>query len=188
MAKLYNKNTWQDEVLGGDERYNVLADDGTVLYSNVRIELATAVVQAGTAADAAKMNNIEDGVDGLDTKLADLDPVEMVDYQDLSTIIGWSSFTTKSLIIYKIGKIRIVAFQIEGTGSGTSVSFTLPDATRHLVRTSVQVRDNSGTRSEGFVQFSTGTTTASFYTTWIAGAWTDGGIREIRGSFVYFTY
>ena len=67
MAKIYTKNTWVDEVLAGDERYNIAQDDGTPIESTVQIALATDVAQAGTAVDAAKMNNIEEGIDGLDT-------------------------------------------------------------------------------------------------------------------------
>lgn len=69
MSKIYSKNTWQDEALADDERYDIAEDDGTPISSNVQIALATAVVQAGTAVDAARMNNIEDGIDGLDTLL-----------------------------------------------------------------------------------------------------------------------
>ncbi|HZW02867.1 MAG TPA: hypothetical protein VFF68_03000 [Anaerolineaceae bacterium] len=67
MAKLYTKTTWTDEVLAGNERFHIKADDGTPIESNVQIELATAVAQAGTAVDAEKMNNIENGIDGIDT-------------------------------------------------------------------------------------------------------------------------
>lgn len=69
MTKIYTKNTWVDEVLSGDERYNILADDDTPIESTVQIELDTAVAQAGTPVDASKMNNLEDGVDQLDTLL-----------------------------------------------------------------------------------------------------------------------
>lgn len=69
MAKLYTKNTWQDEVLSGNERYNVLEDGGASIHSNIQIALATAVAQAGTPATAARLNNIENGVDAVDTLL-----------------------------------------------------------------------------------------------------------------------
>lgn len=69
MAKIYTKNTWVDEVLAGDERYDIKENGGAAFKANMQINLATTVSQAGTAANAAKMNNIENGVDGLDNLL-----------------------------------------------------------------------------------------------------------------------
>lgn len=70
MAKIYVKNTWLDEVLSAAERYDIKDNAGAVVHGNMQIGLLTTVVQAGTAADAAKMNNLESGVDGLDTLIA----------------------------------------------------------------------------------------------------------------------
>lgn len=131
MAKLYTKNTWADEVLAGDERYNILDDNGDPIESTVQIELATAVAQAGTAVDADKMNNIEDGIDAIDDRLDDLETgidSGMVDYSDTSTITGWSSFSTKVILYKVIGKMVFVEFNIAGTSNNTAAQFTLPYA------------------------------------------------------------
>jgi len=69
MAKIYTKKTWVDEVLAGEARYNILDDTGGDIHSNVQVNLATAVAIAGTAVDAETMNNIENGIDALDTLL-----------------------------------------------------------------------------------------------------------------------
>jgi hypothetical protein len=61
----YTKTNWVDELLAGDERYNILDNGGTPISSNVQIALATDVMQAGTAANAAAMNNIESGIETL---------------------------------------------------------------------------------------------------------------------------
>jgi hypothetical protein len=66
MAKLYTKNTWVDESLAEDERYNILTTGGSSLYNDIQIELSSSVAVAGTALDAAVMNNIEDGIDAID--------------------------------------------------------------------------------------------------------------------------
>lgn len=55
----YVKNTWIDEVLAGDVRYNILEDGGGAFKSTMRINLGTTVTQAGTVLNAARMNNIE---------------------------------------------------------------------------------------------------------------------------------
>jgi len=72
MTKLYSKQTWTDEVLAGAERYDILEDDGTPIYEDAQIALATAVTQAGTAVDATRLQHIEDGLDAVDTRANDL--------------------------------------------------------------------------------------------------------------------
>ncbi len=70
MGKLYTPGTWTDEILAGAERYDILNSSGSTLYEDVQINLATPVAVAGTEQSAALMNNIEDGLDALDTKVA----------------------------------------------------------------------------------------------------------------------
>lgn len=74
MAKLYTKNTWVDEVLAGAERFDIKEDGGAAIHSNTQIVLATGVTTAGTPVDASKMNNIENGVDAIDTRVNNLSP------------------------------------------------------------------------------------------------------------------
>lgn len=68
MAKIYTKNTWANEVLAGDEKYTI-EEGGVQTHADAVIALKTEVVTAGTPVNAEKMNNIEEGIDGLDTKL-----------------------------------------------------------------------------------------------------------------------
>ena len=67
MAKTYTKNTWIDEVLAGAERYDIKENGGAAYKSTMQIVLSTAITQAATALTAALMNNLETGVDTLDT-------------------------------------------------------------------------------------------------------------------------
>lgn len=69
MAKQYTKTTWVDEVLTEAARYNILEDGGVMIQEEVQIKLATEVVIGATAADVATMQNIEDGIDEMDTLL-----------------------------------------------------------------------------------------------------------------------
>ena len=66
----YTKTTWVDEILAGTELFNIKQSDDTPIESDVKIELATAITTAGTAIDAAKMNNIESGIEALATGAA----------------------------------------------------------------------------------------------------------------------
>jgi hypothetical protein len=78
MAKLYTKATWVDEVLAGAARMDINEDDGTPIHENVEIALHTGVTVAGSDVDAAKMNNIEDGLDAVDTLLSQVNNVNCV--------------------------------------------------------------------------------------------------------------
>ena len=69
MAKIYSKNTHVDEVLVGDEIYNIKDSEGAIIHGDVVIELASTVAVAGTAENAEVMNNIEEGIDDLDDLL-----------------------------------------------------------------------------------------------------------------------
>ena len=68
----YSKTTWVDEILAGVTRYDILEDDDTPIEETVQVVLSTAVTQAGTSVEADVMNNIEDGIEEIDTKLTTL--------------------------------------------------------------------------------------------------------------------
>lgn len=93
MSKIYSKTTWVDEVLANAAKYLVKDDAGETVYNNALIELATEVVTAGTGVTAATMQNIEDGIDALDTQINDTDGIaDTVDALDniLTDGTGWS--------------------------------------------------------------------------------------------------
>jgi hypothetical protein len=74
MTKIYTKNTWVDEVLATTPtKYQVKNDAGTEVYAGAEISLATAVSVAGSPVNATRMNNIDDGLDALDTKVSDME-------------------------------------------------------------------------------------------------------------------
>lgn len=91
MAKLYTKNTWVDEVLAGDARYNILEDGGTPIEEKAQIVLDTTVTQAGTAVDADLMNNIENGIDTLDNVLDNPNLTEKTTVIDADNILLYDS-------------------------------------------------------------------------------------------------
>lgn len=105
MPKNYTKATWQDEELADEALYNITESDDSPFKSDVKIKLNTGVIQAGTPVVAERMNNIENGIDLLDTKLADA--------QDLLTTGGTSTAYT----ITTIGAAELT------TGEGFRVRF-----------------------------------------------------------------
>jgi hypothetical protein len=97
MGKIYAKNTWLDRIISGALRYDIKDNSGTSLYSQVQILLHNTVTQAGSALLAAWMNNIEGGVDAIDTLTADkLAPITLAGTSTAYTLttIGASALTT----------------------------------------------------------------------------------------------
>ena len=85
----YDKNTWVDEVLAGSERYDTLTNEGGAIESNIQIVLATSVTTPGTAVDADKMNNIEEGIASMEISAADPKTTPI----DADTAGFWDSVT-----------------------------------------------------------------------------------------------
>ena len=51
-----------------------------------------------------------------------------IDYSATSTVVGWTTFTQKTIRYSVIGKLLIVEYFISGTSNATTTSFTLPQA------------------------------------------------------------
>lgn len=63
-----------------------------------------------------------------------------VDYSALSTIVGWSSFTTKSIWILNVdNKFLLVNYFIDGVSNSSPTSFTIPN-------NAIERIDNNGIR------------------------------------------
>lgn len=192
MAKLYSKNVWVDEVLADDERYDISEDDGTPIYADAQIALATAVTQAGTAVDADKMNNIEDGVDAIDDRLDDVDGrVEDIedgwlDYSATSTITGWSSYTVKEIFYKVVGKIVFINFALAGTSNSATATFTLPYTSINMsILVAIAAKDNGSIINNAVAAVNPGSNLAGFYTNMDAAAWTASGTKTVVGQFFY---
>lgn len=91
MTKTYTKNTWTDEVLAGGARYDVLTDGGTPINEDVQINLTTPVTTAGTPVTSALMNNIENGIDTLDTAIDVMSHADKATPIDADSINLWDT-------------------------------------------------------------------------------------------------
>lgn len=144
MGKLYTKNTWMDEVLTGDERYDIAEDDGTPYKSDMRIDLATTVAVAGTAANAAKMNNIENGIDAIDDRLVSaVDDIAALNAKNIETLSAAKTLTDASEPVQALdpnGSDRDVNLPTEASTNHIFYIINTADATENLV-----VKDDGGT-------------------------------------------
>lgn len=131
------------------------------------------------------MSSVRSKLNNVITEVNLLDPTDWIDYSATSTIVGWSSFTTKVIKYRVIGKMVFVNFGLNGTSNSATTSFTLPsnnvNATTlvngmYAVNNGVQVRGMSVTtlNSNTILLFQNESAT-----------WTASGLKYIYGQFFY---
>lgn len=110
-----------------------------------------------------------------------------IDYSTTSTIIGWSSFTTKYLNYTIIGKVMYVHFDLQGTSNSTTSSFTLPiNSVAFLDVASMRAGDNGVFLSTpGLIEMGSGSSTVTLYTAPSGATWTASGTKSCFGEFFY---
>ena len=159
---------------GSDAGSNLLIqsreDDGTFLNNTIKIWRDSGDIQIGAG---------------------DLYSVPWTDYEDDSSITGWSSFTTKVLEYKRVGNLVFCNYRFSGPGNATSVSFTLPDVAHsasRFVHKPGRTKDNNvwgtglayGRTSGSLVVFGKQETSG------VSGSWSSGtGTRVLEGSFWY---
>jgi len=116
-------------------------------------------------------------------------PPTWTDYSGTSTVVGWSSFTTKVIRYSQSGKQMTVNYYIEGTSDATSITFTLPTAIGASGVTPLQgltFAINNG--SSAIAQFSLSGSTVTLNRFNAIGAtttWTNSGTKRAAGTFTY---
>ena len=83
------------------------------------------------------LSSVRTKLNSVITEVNLLDPTDWVDYSATSTVVGWSSFTTKIIKYRVIGKQVFYIVNIVGTSNSTTASFT-------LAHTTVNQTDNVG--------------------------------------------
>lgn len=112
------------------------------------------------------------------------------DYTATSTVVGWSSFTTKYIYYKKVGTSVYVMYDLVGTSNSTSTTFTLPYAAVSLPGTVLwggYIQDNGGSDAITPGVLTGGTSTATIYKTAAFGAFTATGAKSAIGQFWYVT-
>lgn len=109
-----------------------------------------------------------------------------INYSASSTIVGWSSFTTKQIYYKDIGKTRFVYFKFDGTSNSTTTSFTLPSASSNTIDCGGQARtDDNGVTGLGHYVLPANSATVAAYYGVTAAAWTASGTKRLLGQFTY---
>ena len=129
------------------------------------------------------LNKVRDSLATLVAKKQDT--AAWVDYSATSTITGWSSYTTKLIQYQVVGKTMKVMVQIEGTGTGTSVSFTLPNSAtawgkQYFI---LHTRNNTTQSASVATVAANGSTVTVSNSSSTTSSWTNGVGRDVQGQF-----
>ena len=133
------------------------------------------------------MNGVANGVYGGD--LPNQINTPWIDFSQQSTIVGWSSYTQKTIRYKVIGNIVYVSFNILGTSNSTSTNFSLPIQTKSIGLSYCYGVDNNVAQIGLISQTTTPSNVfnAQRYTTInaISSSWTASGTKQINGQFFY---
>ncbi len=171
-------------VLWGSITGDLIDQTDLLAELNIKKDVADSGRSVSNYVTGWSLNKVRDSLATLIGKKQDT--AVWVDYSATSTITGWSAYTTK-LIQYRIvGKVMQVMVQLEGTGTGTTVSFTLPNSasawgtqyfilhTRNNTTQSASVATVNANSSTVTVSNSASTTTS----------WTNAVGRDVQGQFI----
>lgn len=121
----------------------------------------------------------------------DVYTIGLTDYSATSTIVGWTSYTTKQIFYKKVGKTVTVYYHLAGTSNSTSTSFTVPFSASSAgvdFYAKVATGTNNGTRmtSSPYIRIPATQSTVTVYR-YDDSAWTASGTKMVRGQFTYET-
>ena len=112
-----------------------------------------------------------------------------VDYSTTSTIVGWTTFTQKTIRYLVVGKILTVQYYIAGTSNSATTSFTIPQTSTNItgmIWSNNNQSQNNAISYMGYANIPNASSTISFgyYPTGasITSTWTASGTKYIRGT------
>jgi hypothetical protein len=141
-----------------------------------------------TVAMWREINKLRDALNRLTGSQLAVYETTFIDYSAISTIVGWTSYTTK-LVWYRqiIVKHYFVQARIVGTSNSLTTSITLPSAQQGGIRLRIPVQaiDNGGAYAWGVGDLPVSSNVLTLYPTLAMGNWTAGGTKEINVAFEY---
>ena len=142
------------------------------------------MAQISSISNGEALSSVRTKLNDVITNVNLLDPTDWVDYSASSTIVGWSSFTSKIIRYRIIGKQMFVQFSLSGTSNSTSVTFTLPDNCVNITGALTHFATNNGVA----VGVCHGTPSGNsnlitLYASTITASWTSSGTKSTRGQF-----
>ena len=105
------------------------------------------------------MNGVANGLYGGD--LPNQINTPWIDFSEQSTIVGWSTFTQKTIRYKVVGKMVFLQVQIVGTSNSTTTSISLPFISAISSQNIIFVQ-SAGTNQAGVLAFAPNNNTATF--------------------------
>lgn len=121
-----------------------------------------------------------------------LGPIDFDDVQVggvTSNVLGWATYSERTIIIKKVGATVTVYFALEGTSNDTVCSFTVPWNSRYTMNIQqASAYDNTTALDpNGVINLTAGSSTVTISKSRTSAAWTNSGGKITRGEFQYFT-
>jgi hypothetical protein len=130
------------------------------------------------------MSSVRTKLNSVITEINILDPIDWTDYSATSTIVGWSSFTTKVLKYRVVGKQVFIIYDFDGTSNSATTTFTLPySAVNSTTATNYGVDNGAGNITTAILSGSTVTLYRWTSLTVIVASFTTSGSKRIFGQF-----
>jgi hypothetical protein len=114
---------------------------------------------------------------------------DKTDYSSVSTIVGFSAYTTKLIHYRRIGKMVLVRFTLAGTSNSTALSFTVPytsDGDGMNTDTITRGADNSGAAGITLTRLPAGSNIVTCYKDVTGATWTASNNKSCNGWFIYY--
>lgn len=112
-----------------------------------------------------------------------------VDYGATSTIVGWSSYTVRSIRYHVLGDIVFVSFFINGASNAGTASFTLPftavNNNVNFMFPTYNLDNNVNPGVPGLGSLFANANTVNLYTNYGGSGWTASGTKRVQGEFFY---
>lgn len=118
----------------------------------------------------------------------DIRNVAWTDYSAVSTVTGWSSFTTKTIYYKKVGNLVFVSFTIAGTSNANNAQFTLPytdNSSNGAGCGCIYAYDNSAEVYGAGVRIAAGTANVQGILSASTTGWTTSNTKVITGQLFY---
>ena len=115
----------------------------------------------------------------------EINSVPLTDYGSTSTVVGWSSFTTKKIHYKRIGNTVWVWFTLSGTSDATTASFTLPYSVSVGAFTPAVALEGTSQISTAIVGVAS--STANIYKELVSSSWANSGPKNLAGFVQYET-
>lgn len=114
---------------------------------------------------------------------------DLIDISETSTIVGWSTLTTKKILMAKQRNILTLFMHIEGTSNDSQATFTLPSNIIGHPEIEKQWEEvkilNNGAAAVGYATIEANSNIIKLYRTFSETNWTNSGTKLCIGTVIF---